>query len=51
MIPMNFHLDIITPQRNVFSEDVSSVVVPTVNGQIGVLAQHEPLFSALTERK
>ena len=46
---MQFHLDIITPERKVFSEEVTSVVVPTVNGQIGVLAQHEPLFSALTE--
>lgn len=44
-----FHLDIITPQRNVFSEEISSVVVPTINGLIGVLAKHEPLFSALTE--
>ncbi len=44
-----FHLDIITPQRKVFSEEISSVVVPTVNGHIGVLAHHEPLFSALTE--
>ncbi|KKW11008.1 MAG: F0F1 ATP synthase subunit epsilon, F-type H+-transporting ATPase subunit epsilon [Microgenomates group bacterium GW2011_GWC1_49_7] len=44
-----FHLDVITPQRNVFSEEISSVVVPTVNGSIGVLALHEPLFSALTE--
>ncbi len=45
----SFHLDIITPERKVFSEDIASVVVPTVNGQIGVLAAHEPLFSALTE--
>lgn len=45
----SFRLEIITPQRKVFSEDVSSVVVPTINGQIGVLAQHEPLFSALSE--
>lgn len=44
-----FHLDIITPERNVFSEDISQVVVPTENGQVGVLASHEPLFSALTE--
>jgi F-type H+-transporting ATPase subunit epsilon len=45
----SFHLDIITPDRKVFSEDIDSVVVPTVNGQVGVLAMHEPLFSALTE--
>lgn len=44
-----FHLDIITPDRKVFSEEVSSVVVPTQNGHIGVLAHHEPLFSALAE--
>ncbi len=45
----SFRLDIITPQRKAFSEEVDSVIVPTVNGMIGVLALHEPLFSALTE--
>ena len=45
----SFTLEIITPQRKAFAEQVDSVVVPTVNGQIGVLADHEPLFSALTE--
>jgi len=44
-----FHLDIITPNRKVFSEEISSVIVPTQKGQIGVLALHEPLFSALCE--
>jgi F-type H+-transporting ATPase subunit epsilon len=44
-----FRLDIITPQRKAFSEDVNSVMVPTVNGMIGVLALHQPLFSALAE--
>ena len=45
----SFKLEIITPQRNAFAEDVDSIVVPTVNGHIGVLANHEPLFSALVE--
>lgn len=45
----SFRLEIITPQRKAFSEDVDSVMVPTVNGMVGVLALHEPLFSALTE--
>lgn len=45
----SFKLDIITPQRKAFSEDVNSVMVPTTNGMVGVLALHEPLFSALTE--
>jgi F-type H+-transporting ATPase subunit epsilon len=46
---MQFRLDIITPQRKAFSEEVDSVMAPTVNGMIGVLALHEPLFSALTQ--
>lgn len=44
-----FRLEIITPQRKAFSEEVDSVMAPTVNGMVGVLALHEPLFSALTE--
>jgi F-type H+-transporting ATPase subunit epsilon len=44
-----FRLEIITPQRKAFSEDVDAVMVPTTNGMVGVLALHEPLFSALTE--
>ena len=46
---MKFLLEIITPQRQAFAEEVESVLVPTRNGSIGVLAHHEPLFSALTE--
>lgn len=45
----NFLLDIITPQRNVFSQEVSELSVPTAKGTIGILAHHAPLFSALTE--
>ncbi|HUD19627.1 MAG TPA: ATP synthase F1 subunit epsilon [Patescibacteria group bacterium] len=44
-----FLLEIITPQRQAFAEEVDSVVVPTQNGSIGVLAHHEPLFSSLSE--
>jgi F-type H+-transporting ATPase subunit epsilon len=44
-----FQLDIITPQRKAFSESVTQVVVPTSAGVIGVLAHHEPLFTALSE--
>ena len=47
MLP--FHLEIITPQRKAFTEDVDAVMAPTVNGMVGVLALHEPLFSALSE--
>ena len=44
---MKFLLEIITPQRQAFAEEVDSVTVPTNSGAIGVLAHHEPLFSAL----
>jgi F-type H+-transporting ATPase subunit epsilon len=44
-----FLLDIITPQRQAFSESVYSIVVPTTRGLIGILPHHEPLFSALSE--
>lgn len=44
-----FKLEIITPQKKAFSEEVDAVMAPTVNGMVGVLALHEPLFSALTE--
>lgn len=46
---MKFLLEIITPQRQAFAEEVDEVVVPTVDGQVGVLAHHEPLFSSLSE--
>jgi F-type H+-transporting ATPase subunit epsilon len=46
---VKFLLEIITPQRQAFAEEVEMVVVPTSRGVIGVLAHHEPLFSALTE--
>jgi len=44
-----FLLEIITPVRQAFSEQVDMVVVPTTSGIVGVLAHHEPLFSSLTE--
>jgi F-type H+-transporting ATPase subunit epsilon len=44
-----FLLEIITPVRQAFSEEVDMVVVPTTSGVVGVLAHHEPLFSSLTE--
>ncbi len=44
-----FLLEIITPQRQAFSEQVARVTVPTPGGTIGVLAHHEPLFTSLSE--
>ncbi|KKR34047.1 MAG: ATP synthase epsilon chain [Candidatus Gottesmanbacteria bacterium GW2011_GWC2_39_8] len=44
-----FLLEIITPERIAYSEQVDAVNVPTVSGHIGVLPHHVPLFSELTE--
>ncbi len=46
---LKFLLEIITPQRAVFTQQVDDVTVPTSRGLVGVLAHHVPLFSALTE--
>jgi F-type H+-transporting ATPase subunit epsilon len=42
-------LEIITPQRKAFAEDIQAVYVPTAHGRIGVLPEHIGLFTALTE--
>lgn len=44
-----FLLEIITPQRQAFSEAVERVTVPTPSGIVGILAHHEPIFTALSE--
>lgn len=44
-----FLLEIITPAKQAFSEQVDMVSVPTSSGTIGVLPHHEPLFCSLTD--
>lgn len=40
-------LEIITPERVLFQQDVDEVYLPTVNGEIGILPGHTPLISQL----
>jgi F-type H+-transporting ATPase subunit epsilon len=40
-------LEIVSPERRAFTDDVDSVVVPGVEGQLGILPNHTPLISAL----
>ncbi|BAF60992.1 F0F1-type ATP synthase, epsilon subunit [Pelotomaculum thermopropionicum SI] len=40
-------LEIVTPQRKVFSEDVSFLVAPGTEGELGVLPNHAPLITSL----
>ncbi len=42
------HLDIITLERAVVSEDVDYISAPGIDGVIGILPRHEPLLTALS---
>ncbi len=43
-----FHLDIITPEKTVVSEDVESVEAPGVDGEFQILVGHTPFLTGLT---
>ena len=42
------HCEVITAERAVFSGDVTMVVAPGIEGQLGILPDHAPLITALT---
>jgi F-type H+-transporting ATPase subunit epsilon len=42
-----FHLEIVTPDRALLSEEVVSIIAPGVEGYLGVLANHAPLVTEL----
>jgi F-type H+-transporting ATPase subunit epsilon len=42
-----FHCDIVTPDREVFKESVSSVVLPAHDGYLGILTNRAPLLVRL----
>jgi F-type H+-transporting ATPase subunit epsilon len=42
---MPLTLEIVTPEARVFSEIVDTVVIPTVDGEVGILPGHIPLVA------
>lgn len=40
-------LEVVTPERSVFSDDVDIVVAPGIEGELGILPKHAPLMTAL----
>lgn len=44
---MPMRLEIITAEREVYADEVDSVVAPGVGGQLGILPRHAPLMTAL----
>lgn len=44
---MALTLEIVTPEAKVYSDTIDSVVIPTVEGEIGVLPGHIPLLAQI----
>ena len=44
---MPLHLEVITPERKVYEDDVDMVVAPASEGYVGILPHHIPLFTTL----
>ena len=42
MSEKKLRLEIVTPQKKVFSEDVSFLVAPGTDGELGILPEHAP---------
>jgi F-type H+-transporting ATPase subunit epsilon len=44
---MSIRVDIVTAERLVFSEDADIVMVPGVEGEMGILPHHEPIMTMI----
>ncbi len=47
MSPKSFRLDVVSPESIVWSGDAEMLVTRTTEGEIGILADHEPMMAAL----
>ena len=44
---MPLHVEVITPERRVYEDDVDMVIAPGSEGYLGILPHHAPLFTTL----
>ena len=45
--PAALHLKVVTPRRLLVETDVEAVYLPSLEGEIGVLPGHRPLFTGI----
>jgi F-type H+-transporting ATPase subunit epsilon len=43
----SLHVEVVTPDGKVFSRDVGMVVLPGVDGELGILPRHQPIVTLL----
>ncbi len=46
-LPEKIHLEVVTPEKQLFSGAVDSVTVPSTQGYLGILPGHAPLLAEL----
>lgn len=46
-MPKPFQLDVVSPEATVWSGEATFVVAKTPEGELGIMADHEPLMGAL----
>ena len=44
---MPFNLQIISPEKSIFDEEIEMVIIPGTEGDIGILSNHMPLITSL----
>lgn len=42
------HLTVVTPEKQLLSEEVNEVIIPTTNGELTILPEHTALLAQLT---
>jgi len=47
MADKTLKLEVVTPERKVLSEEITSIIVPAIEGYMGILPNHAPMISGL----